>query len=86
VFGVRLAMPPLKLPVPPCDPRLVVAMTVERSDAVPYAKPEPVIEAPPVAEMLAFRVTVEVETRVGREVVRVGMAIHGLVVVLTSEL
>ena len=65
-------MPPLKLPVPPWAPRLVVAAPVERSFVVPYAKPLSVIETPPVVEMLAFKVRVEEETRVASEVVRVG--------------
>ena len=50
----------------------MVAITVERSETVPYAKPLPVTEAPPVAEIFAFRVMVEVETELGAEVVKVG--------------
>ena len=63
--------------VPVCAPSEVVAIVVDRSDAVPYAKPEAVASPPPVAEMLAFRVKVEVETRVGGEVVRVGTTTDG---------
>jgi hypothetical protein len=66
--------------------KVVVAMTVERSDAVPYAKPFWVASAPPVAVIEAFRVSVEVETGVGGEVVTVGATIHALVVVFASAL
>ena len=55
-------------------------MTVERLELVPYAKPELVIEPPPVDEMLAFRVRDEVDTEVGGEVVRVGATTDGVLV------
>ncbi len=47
---------PLKETAPDCAPRVVVEMTEERSDTVPYAKPDWVAFEPPVEEMVAFKV------------------------------
>ena len=63
--------------------KVVVAMVVASVALVPYAKPFWVASAPPVTDILAFRVKVEVETKVGSEVVRVWM--QGLVVNVVSE-
>ena len=46
-----------------------MAMTVERFETVPYAKPCWVTLAPPIEPMLAFMVTVEVEVLEAAEVV-----------------
>jgi len=48
---------------------VVVAVPVVKPELVPYAKPRMVVEAPPSFVMLPFRVRVEVETRVGGDVV-----------------
>ncbi len=47
-------------------------MTVARVDTVPYANPDCVASAPPVAVMLPLRVRVVVETDDGALVVTVG--------------
>ena len=62
----------MKAPVPNEPLSVVVAMTVERSDAVPYANPRTVGLAPPVAVMLPFKVAEVSETDDGVWVVTVG--------------
>ena len=66
---------------------VVVAVSPpERLELVPQAKPRMVEEALPSAVIDPFRVMVEVETRVGTEVVRVGTVTQEFVVKLPSEL
>ena len=69
--------------MPVCAPKVEVAIVVERSETVPYAKPDSVASAPPVAVMEPFRVRVEVATDVGRSVERVGT--QAVVVKVASE-
>jgi hypothetical protein len=47
-------------PVPNDPDAVVVAITVERSEAVPYEKPRVVAFAPPVAVIFPLRVAVDV--------------------------
>ena len=81
VLGVRLVRFWLKEPVPVWLAREEVETFVKRAEELQpreeaqYAKPLAVMEAPPVAEMLALKVAVEVETPVAAEVVRVGVTI-----------
>ena len=61
-------------------------MVVASVALVPYAKPFWVASAPPEAVIEAFKVSVEVETMVAGEAVKVGGTIHALVVVFASAL
>ena len=69
VLAVRLDILAVNVPVPNVPDSVVVAITVERSAAVPYANPRIVDEAYPLLEMFPFNVTVEVETGDAAEVV-----------------
>ena len=57
---------------PTCAPSVVVAMTVESVESVPYAKPDCVAFAPPVTVMSPFSVAVVAVTEEAAEVVTVG--------------
>ena len=72
VFGVRPVRFSVKEAVPVCAPKVEVAITVERSATVPYAKPDCVASAPPVTEMLPLNVAAEVATDEAADVTIVG--------------
>ena len=83
MLGVSPVRSEVNVAVPVCDPSVDVAMTVARVADVPYANPDCVASAPPVDEMAAFSVRVDVETELAASVVSV--CIHGLVVKVVSD-
>jgi hypothetical protein len=58
--------------LPVCDPRVEVAITVERFEAVPYAKPDCVASAPPVDVIEPLSVAVVAAIEDAADVVIVG--------------
>ena len=88
VLAVRPVKALVNDPIPngPGVSVVVAVSPPERLELVPQAKPRMVEEALPSAVIDPFRVMVEVETRVGTEVVRVGTVTQEFVVKLPSEL
>ena len=77
VLAVRLVRALVKELMPKVPVSVVVAVfPPERLELVPQAKPRAVLEALPSEVTLPFRVMVDVETKVGAEVVTVGTVIE----------